>query len=64
MRKWTADEINLFFTIIAKIKNTGVRDITFGTDDLNGLIKFNRRLDRLTNIQIAQLLYLQKLAQR
>lgn len=53
MRKWTADEMNLFFTIIAKIKNAGVREITLDTEDLKGLIKFkSRHKNRWNNVLI------------
>lgn len=43
MRTWTADEMNMFFTIIAKIKNEGVREITLNTDEIKNLIKFKPR---------------------
>lgn len=43
MRTWTADEMNMFFTIIAKIKNEGVREITLNTDEIKSLIKFKPR---------------------
>ena len=43
MRTWTADEMNTFFTIIAKIKNEGAKEITLDTDEIKKLIKFKSR---------------------
>lgn len=53
MRTWTADEMNMFFTIIAKIKNEGVREITLSTDEIKNLIKFKpRHKDRWEKVMI------------
>lgn len=41
MRKWTTEEMNFFFTIIAKMKNKGTDEVTFNTDELKELVKFD-----------------------
>ena len=43
MRKWTADEMNMFFTIVAKIKNAGTKEITLNTDEIKKIINFKSR---------------------
>lgn len=43
MRVWTAEEMNMFFTIIAKIKNEGTKEITLSTEEIKKIIKFKRR---------------------
>lgn len=40
MRKWTSEEMNFFFAIIAKSRNHGNSRLTFSTDELKGLTKF------------------------
>lgn len=41
MRKWTTEEMNFFFSIIAKMKNRGTDEVTFDTDELKDLVKFD-----------------------
>lgn len=40
MRSWTAEEMNFFFTIIAKVKNKGTKHLTFETNELKELSQF------------------------
>ena len=37
MRRWTAEEMNFFFSVIAKVRNKGTRLVTFNSDDLKEL---------------------------
>jgi plasmid replication initiation protein len=37
MRKWTAEEMNFFFAIIAKVRDEGTRLMRFDTDELRNL---------------------------
>ncbi|HGU6228527.1 TPA: replication initiation protein [Klebsiella pneumoniae] len=43
MRKWTAEEMNFFFTIIAKVRDMSTRLVTFNSDDLKELSNFADR---------------------
>lgn len=53
MRKWTADEMNMFFTIVAKIKNAGTKEITLNTDEIKKIINFkSRHKDRWEKVMI------------
>ena len=40
MRRWTAEEMNFFFSVIAKVRNKGTRLVTFNSDDLKELSGF------------------------
>lgn len=39
-RSWSAEEMNLFFTVIAKIRDNGIETIILGTDELKELTQF------------------------
>ncbi|WJP96698.1 replication initiation protein [Macrococcus bovicus] len=41
MRKWTAEEMNFFFSIIAKMKNKGTDEVVFNTDELKELVNYD-----------------------
>lgn len=41
MRKWTAEEMNFFFAILAKAKNQGTQLLVFDTDELKKLSGFS-----------------------
>ncbi|WP_249551305.1 replication initiation protein [Streptococcus gallolyticus] len=41
MRKWTAEEMNFFFAILAKAKNKGTQLLVFDTDELKKLSGFS-----------------------
>ena len=43
MRKWTAEEMNFFFSVIAKVRDKGTRSVTFNSDDLKELSNFADR---------------------
>lgn len=67
MRKWTAEEMNFFFAIIAKARDKGTSDLVFNKNQLAELadysIQHNKRLydtmDSLAN-NISQLRYIEK----
>lgn len=40
MRRWTAEEMNFFFSVIAKVRDKGTRLVTFNSDDLKELSGF------------------------
>ncbi|MFW5460916.1 replication initiation protein [Streptococcus hyovaginalis] len=40
MRKWTAEEMNFFFSVIAKVRDKGTRLISFDSDELKELSGF------------------------
>lgn len=40
MRRWTAEEMNFFFSVIAKVRDRGTRLVTFNSDDLKELSGF------------------------
>ena len=46
MRKWTAEEMNLFFAIIAKVRDEGTRLMRFDTDELRNLASKDFHLER------------------
>ena len=43
MRKWTAEEMNFFFSVIAKVRDKGTRSVIFNSDDLKELSNFADR---------------------
>ena len=67
MRKWTAEEMNFFFAIIAKARDKGTSDLDFDKYQLaelaNYSIQHNKRfydtMDSLAN-NISQLRYIEK----
>ena len=67
MRKWTAEEMNFFFAIIAKAREKGTSDLVFDKYQLaelaNYSIQHNKRfydtMDSLAN-NITQLRYIEK----
>ena len=46
MRKWTAEEMNFFFAVIAKIRDKGTRLVIFNSDELKELSNFADRHQR------------------
>lgn len=47
LRRWTAEEMNFFFTIISKVRDNGTRLVTFNSDELKELAGFsNEHTDR------------------
>lgn len=46
MRKWTAEEMNFFFAIIAKVRDEGTRLMRFDTDELKNLASKDFHLER------------------
>ena len=46
MRKWTAEEMNFFFAIIAKVREEGTRLMRFDTDELRDLASKEFHLER------------------
>ena len=46
MRKWTAEEMNFFFAIIAKSRNQGTSKLFFDTDEIKELVKFSQKDDK------------------
>lgn len=46
MRKWTADEMNFFFAIVAKVRDEGTRLMKFDTDELRILASKDFHLER------------------
>lgn len=43
MRKWTAEEMNFFFAIIAKARNQGVKELHFNTDEIKKMVNFTQK---------------------
>lgn len=41
MKKWTSEEMNFFFSIVAKAKDKGTQELVFNTDDLKELVEFD-----------------------
>lgn len=46
MRNWTAEEMNLFFAMIMKIRDKGAEVIELNTDDLKTIVDYQDRLYR------------------
>ena len=46
MRKWTSEEMNFFFAIIAKVRDEGTRLMKFDTDELRNLASKDLHLER------------------
>lgn len=48
MRKWSPEEMNFFFTIIAKVREQGTKLMKFNSDELRELASNDLHLDRWT----------------
>lgn len=64
MRGWNTEELNFFFSILAKAKNKGTKKLVFESDELKQLCRYSSRsIERWTNTmsscvkKIAQLTY-------
>ena len=71
MRKWTAEEMNFFFAIIAKVRDKGTRLVIFNSDELKELSGFaNRHKQRWEDVidsvatKVADLKYYERTEQR
>ena len=58
MRKWTAEEMNFFFAIIAKVRDEGTRLMKFDTDELRNLASRFSYENQLMVEQMLQIKYL------
>lgn len=71
MRRWTKEEMNFFFAIIAKARNQEDRTLVFHSDELQELTRFsgdynkrwNDTMDRVTD-KVAQLIYTERTSQK
>ena len=43
MRKWTAEEMNFFFAIIAKSRNQGMKELSFDTNEIKEWVNFTQK---------------------
>lgn len=67
MRKWTAEEMNFFFAIIAKLRDQGTKELLFDKSYLSELARYSEKhskrfyetMDRLAN-NISQLRYIER----
>lgn len=51
LRKWTSEEMNFFFTIIAKVRDNGTKLVLFNSDELKELAGFaNEHKDRWIDV--------------
>jgi len=71
MRKWTAEEMNFFFAVIAKVRDKGTRLVIFNSDELKELSGFaNRHKQRWEDVidsvatKVADLKYYERTEQR
>jgi len=71
MRKWTAEEMNFFFSIIAKVRDEGTQEIEFNTDEIQLIANFDKRnpkrwVDTMTNTadKISQLTYIERTTEK
>lgn len=71
MRKWTAQEMDFFFAIIAKVRDKGTQKIEFKTDEIQSVINFDKRnpkrwIETMINTadKIAQLTYLERTTEK
>ena len=54
MRGWNTEELNFFFSILAKAKNQGTKRLVFESDELKRLCKYSSRsVERWTNTMIS-----------
>jgi len=71
MRKWTAEEMNFFFSIIAKVRDEGTQEIEFSTDEIQMIANVDKRnpkrwVETMTNTadKISQLTYIERTTER
>lgn len=71
MRKWTSEEMNFFFSIIAKVRDEGTQEIEFNTDEIQLIANFDKRnpkrwVDTMTNTadKISQLTYIERTTEK
>ena len=71
MRKWTTEEMNFFFSIIAKVRDEGTQEIEFNTDEIQLIANFDKRnpkrwVDTMTNTadKISQLTYIERTTEK
>ncbi|MGF0040715.1 replication initiation protein [Peptoniphilaceae bacterium SGI.131] len=43
IRNWTNEEMNFFFSVIAKIRDIGTQEIVFSTNEIKEMVEFNDR---------------------
>lgn len=65
MRTWNAEEMNFFFALLTKAKETGVQTLVFSTDELKNLASTSRKYrweETITNAakKIGQLTYFEQ----
>src|SRR5699024_11041159 len=67
MRNWTKEEMNFFFSIIAKLRDEGTREVTFGKYELadlaNYTITHNKRFEETMETlvkKISQIHYVER----
>jgi plasmid replication initiation protein len=71
MRKWTVEEMDFFFAIIAKVREKGTETIVFDTDELKKLSRFSdkhklRWEQTMENVvkKLSELSYVEKTSQK
>ena len=71
MRKWTVEEMDFFFAIIAKVREKGTETIAFDTDELKKLSRFSdkhklRWEQTMENVvkKLSELSYVEKTSQK
>ena len=71
MRKWTAQEMDFFFAIIAKVRENGTQEIEFKTDEIQTIVNFDKRnpkrwIETMVNTadKIAQLTYIERTTEK
>lgn len=71
MRNWTAEEMDFFFSILAKVRDKGTDTFEFDTDELKKLSRFadkhqQRWADTMENVanKLSQLTYVERTAEK
>lgn len=71
MRSWTAEEMNFFFSIIAKVRDEGTDTLEFSTDELKELSRFadkhhQRWAQTMENVakKLSQLTYVERTTEK
>jgi len=71
MRKWSPEEMNFFFSIIAKVRDEGTKEIEFNTDEIQLITNFDKRnpkrwVETMTNTadKISQLTYIERTTEK
>ncbi|GMG64759.1 hypothetical protein TEHAL1_22340 [Tetragenococcus halophilus] len=71
MRNWTSEEMNFFFSIIAKVRDNGTDVLEFRTDELKSLSRFSdkhqqRWEDTMENVanKLSQLTYIERTTEK